>query len=102
MLKALYKLAKDILDSGPGSPLRLDESLFGDDDSNRISLTLKNYKRHNGVATQIFNVDLIGYSTDLQDGKMLIATPGSTNYVSPAKSFSTTAKGNKIAAFVPR
>ena len=51
VLKALYKLAKDILDSGPGSPLRLDESLFGDDDSNRISLTLKNYKRHNGVAT---------------------------------------------------
>ena len=27
-LRALYKLAKDILDSGPGSMIHLDESLF--------------------------------------------------------------------------
>ena len=51
MLKALYKLAKDILDSGPGSKIRLDESLFDDSDNNRICLTLKNYERPNGVAT---------------------------------------------------
>ena len=61
VLKALYKLAKDILDSGPGSQIRLDESLFDDSDNNRICLTLKNYERPNGVATQIFGVDLVGY-----------------------------------------
>ena len=51
VLKALYKLAKDILDSGPGSQIRLDESLFASDDTNKISFTMKNYKRPNGVAT---------------------------------------------------
>ena len=61
VLKALYKLAKDIIDSGPGSQIRLDESLFDDSDNNRICLTLKNYMRPNGVATQIFGVDLVGY-----------------------------------------
>ena len=60
-LKALYKLAKDILEGGPGSQIRLDTTLFNGDDCDRISFTLKNYKRPNGVATQIFNVDLIGY-----------------------------------------
>ena len=50
-LKALYKLAKDILEGGPGSQIRLDKSLFDGKDTNRISLTLKNYKRPNGVAT---------------------------------------------------
>ena len=60
-LRALYKLAKDILSCPPGGSVRLDESLFNGDDTNRISLTLKNYKRPGGVATQIFNVDLIGY-----------------------------------------
>lgn len=53
ILKALYKLAKDILDSGPGAIIRLDEKLFerGNKDTNVISLTLKNYKKTNGVAT---------------------------------------------------
>ncbi len=60
-LKALYKLAKDILEGGPGSQIRLDKSLFDGKDTNRISLTLKNYKRPNGVATQIFDVNLINY-----------------------------------------
>jgi hypothetical protein len=60
-LKALYKLAKDIIEGGPGSQIRLDKSLFDGKDTNRISLTLKNYKRPNGVATQIFNVNLINY-----------------------------------------
>ena len=64
-MKALYKLAKDILEGGPGTQIRLDESLFQSFDSNRISLTLKNYHRPKGVATQIFNVDLIGYATSL-------------------------------------
>ena len=62
ILSALYKLAKDILDSGPGQRIRLDESLFVGTDTNRISLTLKTYKRPAGMATQIFNVDLIGYA----------------------------------------
>ena len=51
ILKALYKLAKDILDSGPGSQIRLDESLFASHDTNKISFTMKNYNRPNGVAT---------------------------------------------------
>lgn len=51
ILSALYKLAKDILDSAPGEKVRLDESLFINEDTNRISLTLKTYKRPNGVAT---------------------------------------------------
>lgn len=50
-MKALYKLAKDILEGGPGTQIRLDESLFQSFDSNRISLTLKNYHRPKGVAT---------------------------------------------------
>ena len=50
-LRALYKLAKDIIGGGPGSQIRLDESLFDGSDTDKISLTLKNYKRHNGVAT---------------------------------------------------
>ena len=79
ILKALYKLAKDILDSGPGSQVRLDESLFNPKDTNRISLTLKNYERPNGVATQIFEVDLIGYKTDQNDDKMHFATAKSCN-----------------------
>ena len=79
ILKALYKLAKDILDSGPGQQIRLDESLFPREDTNRVSLTLKNYKRPHGVATQIFNVDLVGYQTAVDDNKVLVATAGSSN-----------------------
>ena len=62
ILSALYKLAKDILDSGPGQKVRLDETLFVDTDTNRISLTLKTYNRPAGMANQIFNVDLVGYA----------------------------------------
>jgi len=51
IVKALYKLAKDIIEGGPGSQIRLDDSLFDGNDKNEISLTLKNYKRPNGVAT---------------------------------------------------
>ena len=80
VLKALYKLAKDILDSGPGSQIRLDESLFHNDDTNKISLTLKNYKRPSGLATQIFNVKLIGYQKSLENDNMLIATQHSSNH----------------------
>ena len=68
-LKAIYKLAKDILDSGPGSQIRLDKSLFDDRDTNQISMTLKNYNRPNGVATQIFNVKLIDYETSKSDDR---------------------------------
>ena len=50
-LRALYKLAKEILESEPGSMIVLDKSLFLNDDVNQISLTLKNYERPNGVAT---------------------------------------------------
>ena len=79
-LKALYKLAKDILEGGPGSQIRLDTTLFNGDDCDRISFTLKNYKRPNGVATQIFNVDLIGYQPSLLSQKFVVATAGSTNH----------------------
>ena len=33
-LKALYKLAKDIIEGGPGSQIRLDETLFNGGDTN--------------------------------------------------------------------
>ena len=66
-LKALYKLAKDIIEGGPGAQIRLDESLLADGDCNQVSLTLKNYKRPNGVATQIFDVDLVSYQTALEN-----------------------------------
>ena len=74
ILKALYKLAKDILESGPGSHIRLDESLFDSEDTNKVSFTMKNYKRPSGLATQVFNVKLIGYQKSLEDDQMLIAT----------------------------
>ena len=35
--------------------------MFNGDDTNQISLTLKNYKRPAGVATQINNVNLNGF-----------------------------------------
>ena len=81
VLKALFKLAKDIIDSGPGTQIRLDncaldpnfEKLLFPSKSKKesgkeleqekpamISLTMKNYQRPNGVATQINNVDLTG------------------------------------------
>ena len=75
-LNALHKLAKDILQSDPvphepNSPkVTLDETLFQDKETNKISLTLKNYERPNGVATQIFDVDLIGYEKDEDDKSM--------------------------------
>ena len=78
VLKALYKLAKDILDSGPGSHIRLDENLFNSDDTNKISLTMKDYKRPSGLATQIFNVQLLGYQ-QFEGDKVLIATMHSSN-----------------------
>ena len=74
ILKALFKLAKDILDNPIGSEVMLDESLFHNDDTNQISLTLKNYERTSGVATQIFNVDLTGYQTSLLNSNVLLAT----------------------------
>ena len=80
VLKALYKLAKDILDSGPGSKVRLDESLFTSDDTDSISLTLKDYKRPGGVATQINNVDLGGYINLIgNDHKVLVASAPSVD-----------------------
>ena len=51
ILHALYKLASDILKSEPHAPVKLDWSPFDGEDSNRIVMTLKNYKRPNGVAT---------------------------------------------------
>ena len=79
ILKALYKLAKDILDSGPGSQIRLDESLFSSQDTNKISFTIKNYNRPNGVATQIFETKLLGYEKSLEAENFLIATQQSSN-----------------------
>ena len=43
ILKALFKLAKDILDNPIGSKVTLDEGLFTRHDMNSISLTLKDY-----------------------------------------------------------
>ena len=48
-LKALYKLAKDILNDA--AEIRFNEELFTDEDTDKISLTLKNYERPQGVAT---------------------------------------------------
>ena len=42
-------------------------------------MTLKNYKRPNGVATQIFNVKLIGYEATGDDLKLLTANSLSSN-----------------------
>ena len=42
-------------------------------------MTLKNYKRPNGVATQIFNVNLIGYQPSLMSSQLVVATHNSTN-----------------------
>ena len=50
-LKALHKLAKDILNSEKGTRVTLDERLFSDIETNKISLTVKNYDRPNGMAT---------------------------------------------------
>ena len=61
ILKAVFKLAKDILENPIGAEIHLNQSLFTRHDMNQISLTLKNYERPNGVATQIFDVDLSGY-----------------------------------------
>ena len=48
-LKALYRLAQDILNNAP--QIRFSEEYFKDEDTNKISLTLKNYERPQGVAT---------------------------------------------------
>ena len=60
----LEKLAQAILkDSGKaGSKITLDQTLglFSGQDTDRITFTLKNYKMPYGVATQIFNTDIIG------------------------------------------
>ena len=70
ILKALFQLAKDILENPIGSAdVQLNENLFSHYDVNQISLTLKNYDRPNGVATQIFQVDLSGY---IQDNSVII------------------------------
>jgi len=65
ILTALFELAKDILAAESGATVKLDKVLFDSSDCNRISLTLKNYNRPGGVATQIFNVDLIGYAPSI-------------------------------------
>lgn len=77
-LTALYKLAKDIIEGGPGAQIQLDESLFNGNDTNQISMTLKNYNRPNGLATQIFDVDLINYR-QATNSNALVATQYSTN-----------------------
>ena len=51
ILKAIYQLAKDIIAAGPSSRVSIDEELFNSKDINKISLTLKNYERPNGMAT---------------------------------------------------
>ena len=48
-LKALYRLAKDILDNV--SPIQFNDKNFLNEDTNQISFTLKNYERPLGVAT---------------------------------------------------
>ena len=53
--------------------------MFDDSNTNRICLTLKNYYRPNGVATQIFDVNLVGYEASVGSDKMLIATAYSSN-----------------------
>ena len=60
-LKSLLKLAKDILEGPAKVKPHLDKRLFQSNDINRISFTLKNYNRPQGVATQIFTTELIGY-----------------------------------------
>ena len=50
-LKSLLKLAKDILEGPAKVKPHLDKRLFKSDDTNRISFTLKNYERPQGVAT---------------------------------------------------
>ena len=50
-LNALHQLAKDILNSEKGTKVTLNEELFSDKDTNKISLTVKNYDRPNGMAT---------------------------------------------------
>ena len=64
-LRALHKLARDIIYAGPYSVIKLDESLFNDDDHNQISMTLKTYARPNGVATQIHNINLEKFKVQL-------------------------------------
>ena len=80
ILNALFELAKDILAAETGATVKLDKALFDSSDSNRISLTLKNYNRPGGVATQIFNIDLIGYAPSIADKNLLVATAGSSNH----------------------
>jgi hypothetical protein len=80
ILNALFELAKDILAAETGATVKLDKVLFDSSDSNRISLTLKNYNRPGGVATQIFNIDLIGYAPSIADKNLLVATAGSSNH----------------------
>ena len=70
------KLANDIL-KDETKPV-LDKRLFKSSDTNRISFTLKNYERPYGVATQIFNVKLIGYEK-FKDSNLLVATNKSMN-----------------------
>ena len=40
---------------------------------------MKNYKRPNGVATQVFETQLIGYEKSLEADNLLIATQKSSN-----------------------
>ena len=63
-LNALHQLAKDILNSEKGTQVTLDEELFSDKDTNKISLTVKNYDRPNGMATQLFDVEMVAYEKD--------------------------------------
>ena len=69
ILRALYKLADDILHSDESGHrnVKFNESLLdrGSHDTNEISFTLKNYERPNGVATQIFDVPLQGFKSSI-------------------------------------
>ena len=73
ILTALYKLADDIIHSDESGHrnVRFDVSLLdrGKYDTNEISLTLKNYERPNGVATQIFDVPLHDFKKTMGYGK---------------------------------
>ena len=53
----------------------MDQVVFPKEDTDRISLTLKNYNRPQGLATKIFNVDFSEYQKDPEDEQMLVASP---------------------------
>ena len=72
--------------------------MFDDSNTNRICLTLKNYYRPNGVATQIFDVNLVGYEASVGSDKMLIATAYSSNVKQDEKNSDSDGDKNKNEA----